>query len=309
MPAQFDVNAVDLVEFGVGLDERRGQRYVSVPIDTDIQAALREMVIATRDDLKAAGDATTYDPGEKYASQENLRLPLDSELGSHIMKIHEAKNIPIEPKALSDPANVFCYFARMRDNRGRRLTAIRRATSFKGVLNSRLLQFTTDALKMVPDKVFKLDSDFDLLIDGTGVQILRSAGFEFVGALEGAVLGAVPKNIKTIRADLPFIDFGPIESYARQHPRAARYLASIRTQQETKNVDKANLKNLCQRTGVKVTEVKGKLEVDENSIMDFLGVLDRRLYEVELIKGQPESFRAASRSRISNTTGGPSTSP
>jgi hypothetical protein len=309
MPAQFDVNAVDLVEFGVGLDERRGQRYVSVPIDTDIQAALREMVLATRDELKAAGDATTYDPGEKYASQENLRLPLDSELASHIMKIHEAKNIPIEPKALSYPANVFCYFARMRDNRGRRLTAIRRATSFKGVLKSRLLQFTTDALKMVPDKVFKLDSDFDLLIDATGVQILRSAGFEFVGALEGAVLGAVPKNIKTIRGNLPFIDFGPIESYARQHPRAARYLASIRTQQETKNVDKANLKNLCQRTGVKVTEVKGKLEVDENSIMDFLGVLDRRLYEVELIKGQPESFRAASRSRISNTTGGPSTSP
>ena len=35
----------------------------------------------------------------------------------------------------------------------------------------------------------------------------------------------------------------------------------------------------------------------EGSIMDFLGVLDRRLYEVELVKGLPESFRAASRSR------------
>jgi hypothetical protein len=39
--------------------------------------------------------------------------------------------------------------------------------------------------------------------------------------------------------------------------------------------------------------------------MDFLGVLDRRLYEVELVKGQPESFRAASRSRIRKTSGGP----
>jgi hypothetical protein len=305
MPAQFNINAAELVEFGVGLDERRGQRYVSIPIDSDIQAALREMVIATRDELKMAGEASTYDPGEKYASHENLRLPLDSELASHVMKIHEATNLPIEPKALSDPADVFCYFSRMRDNKGHRLTAIRRATSFKGVLKSRLLQFTTDALKIVPDKVFKLDSDFDLLIDDTGVQILRSAGFEFVGALEGAVLGAVPKNIKAIRADLPFIEFGPIESYATQHPRAARYLASIRSQQETKNVDKTSLKSLCQRTGVKVTEAKGKLEVDESSIMDFLGVLDRRLYEIELVKGQPESFRAASRSRI----GGPSKSP
>jgi hypothetical protein len=195
----------------------------------------------------------------------------------------------------------------MRDNKGRRLTAIRRATSFKGVLKSRLLQFTTDALKIVSDKVFKLDNDFDLLIDDTGIQILRSAGFEFVGALEGAVLGAVQKNIKAIKTDLPFIDFAPIESYASHHPRAARYLASIRTQQESKNIDKTYLKNLCQHTGVKVTEVKSKLQVEESSIMDFLGVLDRRLYEVELVKGQPESFRAASRSRIGNTSGGTST--
>ena len=32
-------------------------------------------------------------------------------------------------------------------------------------------------------------------------------------------------------------------------------------------------------------------------------MLDRRLYEVELVKGSPESFRAASRSRIGNTSG------
>ena len=301
MSAQFNVSAVELVEFGVGLDDGRDQRYVSVPIDADIQAALREMVITTRDEMKEAGDATTYDHGEKYAGHENLRLPLDSELASHILKFHEAKNLPSEPTALSDPANVFCYFARMRDNKGHRMTAIRRATTFKGVLKSRLLQFTTDALKLVQDKVFKLDRDFDLLVDDGGVQILRPAGFEFVGALEGAVLAAVPKNVKAIKADLPFVDFGPIESYATHHPRAARYLASIRVQQETKNIDKNNLKKLCEHTGVKVQEVNGKLQVDEGSTMDFLGVLDRRLYEVELVKGSPESFRAASRSRIGSS--------
>jgi hypothetical protein len=304
MPAQFNVSAVELVEFGVGLDDGRDQRYVSVPIDVDIQAALREMVITTRDEMKEAGDATTYDPGEKYAGHENLRLPLDSELASHILKIHEAKNLSSEPTALSDPANVFCYFARMRDNKGRRMTAIRRATAFKGVLKSRLLQFTTDALKLVQDKVFKLDRDFDLLVEDSEVQILRPAGFEFVGALEGAVLAAVSKNIRAVSADLPFVDFGLIESYATRHPRAARYLASIRVQHETKNIDKNNLKKLCERTGVKVQEVKGKLQVDEGSIMDFLGVLDRRLYEVELVKGSPESFRAASRRKISNASGG-----
>ena len=298
MAAQFNVNAAEVVEFGVGIDERRNQRYVSVPIDAEIQAALREMVIATRDEMKAVGDVSSYEPGEKYSGHENLRLPIDSELASHVLTIHNAANLPSEPKALSDPTNVFCYFTRMRDGKNR-LTAIRRATSFKGVLKSRLLQFTTDALKIVPDKIFKLDQDFDLLVDDTGIQILRPAGFEFVGALEGAILGAVPKNVKALKADLPFVEFDGIETYASKHPRAARYLASIRTQQETENVDKANLKDLCHRTGVIFTEKKGKFVIDEGSIMDFLGVLDRRLYEVELVKGKPESFRAASRSRIS----------
>jgi Domain of unknown function (DUF4868) len=298
MPAQFNVNAAEIVEFGVGTDEGRSQRYVSVPIDAEVQAALREMVLATRKEMKAAGDASTYDPGEKYSGHENLRLPIDSDLASHVLLIHNAANLPSEPKALSDPTNVFCYFTRMRDGKSR-LTAIRRATSFKGVLKSRLLQFTTDALKIVPDKIFKLDQDFDLLVDDTGIQILRPAGFEFVGALEGAILGAVPKNVKALKGDLPFVEFDGIETYASKHPRAARYLASIRTQQETKNVDKGNLKDLCHRTGVKFIEAKGKLVIDEGSIMDFLGVLDRRLYEVELVKGEPESFRAASRSRIS----------
>jgi len=40
-------------------------------------------------------------------------------------------------------------------------------------------------------------------------------------------------------------------------------------------------------------------------MIDFLGVLDRRLYQVELIKGSPESFRDASRSRVGNTSGTP----
>jgi hypothetical protein len=63
-------------------------------------------------------------------------------------------------------------------------------------------------------------------------------------------------------------------------------------------VDKAYLKKQCKSTGVQIQEANGKIVVDPASILDFLGVLDRRLYEVELVKGSPESFRAASRSRI-----------
>ena len=300
MPAEFNLNTATVIEFGVGIDAPEGQRFVLVPIDAEVQRALREMVITTREEMEEAeGGPTTYDPSQKYGTQEHLILPLDDELAAHVLKIHTAENLPTEPTALSNPTNVFCYFARMSDGNGHRLTAVRRATAFKGVLKSRLLQLTTDALKLVQEKIFKLDRDFDLVIDDTGVQILRPAGFEFVGELEGAILGAIPKNLKAIRADLPYIDFTPIAAYATQHPRAARYLASIRVQQETNNIDKGHLKRLCKKTGVQISEVNGKLVVDPSSIMDFLGVLDRRLYQVELVKGSPESFRAASRSRIS----------
>ncbi len=305
-PVQFDLKTTKVTEFGIGIDDAEGPRFVLVPVDDQVQATLREMVAATRSAMKDADDkATRYQPSEKHAAQENLHLPLNDELASSVRKIHQAINLQSEPKALNNTKDIFCYFARLSDGAGAHLTAIRRASTFKGVLESRLLSFVNDALKLVEDKVFKLDQDFDLLIDSAGVHILRPTGFEFVGDLRGAIMKSAPTNIKAIQADLTFVDFGPIQAFALQHPRAARYLASIRLQ-ETKNIDKTNLKKLCKSTGVAVTEVGGKLVVEDDSIMDFLGVLDRRLYWLELIKGSPESFRAASRSRIGDASGGTS---
>jgi hypothetical protein len=297
-PVQFDLATTKVTEFGLGIDDADGTRLVSVPVEDEVQATLREMVAATRSAMKSTNpEATRYQPSEKHGAHENLHLPLNDELASTIVKIHNASNLQSEPGALKDPKNIYCYFARLSDGEGKRLTAIRRATTFKGILESHLLSFVNDALKLVEDKVFKLDQDFDLLIDSAGVHILRPAGFEFVGGLREAIMQAAPTNIKAIQTDLTFVDFGPIQTYAMQHPRAARYLASIRLQ-ETKNIDKTNLKKLCKSTGVEVTDSGGKLVVKGESIMGFLYVLDRRLYQIKLVKDSPESFLATSRSRI-----------
>ncbi|HZQ25249.1 MAG TPA: Kiwa anti-phage protein KwaB-like domain-containing protein [Terriglobales bacterium] len=299
MTPRLDPENAATTEFGVGLENGKGQRFVMVPVDANVQEALREMVTATRDEMSAITEKPSeYEPSEKYGSTEHLHLLLTDELASQLRAIHEADNLPMDGRVLEDPSEVFCYFTRLTFGKGRRLTGVRRATTFKGILRSRLIRLATDALRIVEDKVFKLDNDFDMLIDNTDVYILRPSGFEFVGELQDAILGAVPGNVKLIQADLPYVDFSSIETYASAHPRAARYLASIRVQKETKDIDKNSLKKLCASTGVKVEDVKGKLTVEESSIMDFLGVLDRRLYQIELIKGSPESFRASSRSRI-----------
>jgi hypothetical protein len=291
------IKAAQVTEFGVGVEDGASEQFVLVPVDAKIQTALNDMVAETRLQLNAI-DPTRYQPSEKYGSTEHLYLSLDDDLASHVRRIHEAVNLPANGRILADPSRVFCYFSRITDSEGQRVTGIKRAGTFKGILKSRLVQFATDALKIVEEKCFKLDNDFDILVDLSGVNILRPSGFEFVGRLQGAILDSAPKNIKIIQRELPFVDFTEIESYAVDHPRAARYLASIRAEKEARNIDRASLKDLCNKMGVKFREEKGQLIFDHSSVMDFLEVLDRRLYQVELVKGSPESFRAASRSRL-----------
>jgi hypothetical protein len=299
MKLDFDLGNVTVTEFGVGRDDGNGQTFVTVPVDADVQAALHEMVQATWVAMQKDEDGPAkYEPSEKHGSTEYLYLPLGDVMASSVRELHEAMNLDIESNVLADPSDVFCYFARLTDSKKRHLTALRRATQFKGVLKNRLLRFVSDSLKLIEDRVFKLDSDFDLLVDSANVQILRPSGFEFAGKLQQAIVDAVPGNVEALRKDLKFMEFAGIEGYAAKHPRAARYLASIRAQKETKDIDKAALKKLCKQTGVEVSESKGKVTVATGHEMGFLEVLDRRRYGVSLVKEKPERYRAASRRKI-----------
>jgi len=294
-----DLKSTETVEFGVGLEGDGGQTFRLVPIDSDVQQALREMVDTTWAAMQRHDEGPhKYDPSEKHSSTEYVYLPLNDGLAKTMKELHEANNLPLDAQALSDDERLFCYFARMTDKQGRRLTALRRATQFKGILNRRLIRLFTDALTIIRDKVFKLDADFDLLIDSSHVHILRPSGFEFAGKLQKAILAAVPDNVKAIQPDLKFVDLTVIQQYASEHPRAARYLASIRAQEETKDVAKGALKKLCKATGVEIEEKGGKIHVPAEHIMGFLEVLDRRRYEVPLVKGSPEMFKAGSRRKI-----------
>jgi hypothetical protein len=299
MKLKFDLANVTVTEFGVGRDDGEGQTFVAVPVDAEVQTALREMVQATWGAMQndAEGPAK-YQPSEKHGSIEYLYLPLKDAMASAVRTLHEAANLDIEGGALDEPADMFCYFVRLTDQKGQHLTALRRASQFKGVLKKRLVRFVSDSLKLIEDSVFKLDSDFDLLVDAANVHILRPSGFELAGKLQQAILDAVPENIGAIGKDLTFVEFDGIEVYAGKHPRAARYLASIRGQEETKNIDKSLLKKLCKQTGVEVRESNGKVTISEGHEMAFLEVLDRRRYEVSLVKESPERYRATSRRKI-----------
>lgn len=299
MNLDFDLESVTLTEFGVGLDESDGQRFCTIPIDASVQVALQEMAATTwRLMIEQNTDPETYNPSEKYASSEYVYLPLNNPLAQHLRELHEAANLGIDSGALSDPTKIFCYFARMTDTRNRRLTAIRRSSQFKGVLKSRLIHLLSDAMKLICDPVFRLDNDFDLLIDSMYVHILRPSGFESIGKLQDEILAVVPSIVSELQSELEFVDFANVADYARDHHRAARCLASIRAQDEASNINRQSLMNLCRDTGVEVQESNGRVTIQRDSVMDFLEVLDRRRYRIDLVEDSPERFKAASRQKI-----------
>lgn len=299
MNLDFDLNNVRSTEFGIGRDDDNRQTFVRVAVDPAVQDALKEMAEFTWNTMQEKdNNPSVYLPSEKHGATEYVYLPLADDLAERMRQLHDAQNLASNSAALNDPSLVFCYFSRLTDKNGKRLTALKRATQFKGILKNRLIRLVTDALQIVEDKVFKLDHDFDLLIDSRNVHILRPSAFEFAGRLQEAVLAAVPQNVKSIQRDLPFVDFTGIETYAEKHPRAARYLASIRTDKATKSIDRQALKKCCIEAGVEIKTLKGKVVVLDGHEIDFLEVLDRRRYTLELVKGSPERFKAGSRRKL-----------
>ena len=300
MNLNFDINSVTVTEFGVGYDDGDHSRFVLVPTTEEVQAALQEMVQATCNKMQQnAEEPSQYEPAEKNAGTEYLYMATSNQMGTLLFDLHKAENLSMETDALQDPQKISSYFVRLTDHDKRRLTGLRRASQFKGLLKkkNRLMRVVDDTLQIVEEGVFRLDNDFDLLIDAENFHILRPNAFEVMGKLKEAILDAVPTNVNHIEQDMPFIDFDNVRSYASQHPRAARYLASIRSQNLT-GINHSALEALCHKTGVELEAINGKFSVTEGHIMGFLEVLDRRRYVDELDPNTPESYRAASRQKI-----------
>ena len=300
MRIQFDLTSPHSTQLGVlRKDVSEGPPAFYVPADEQVQNTLREMVSATLNAIENTGIAPRpYEPSEKYASIEYLYVSLNDGLASFIRSLHTAANLAPSIEALDDPEGVSFYFAQMWDSQGRGLTAIRRATQFKGAVKKRFIRVLTHQCKLVEDRVFRLDNDFDILVDATTVHILRPAGFEAIGGLKDAILEATVANVRELESDCPYVDFAGIGSYAATRIRAARLLASIRQRGWAKNIDKTQLLFYCGRTGVEVNDENGTIAVTPGHEMAFLELLDRRRYEVDLEGGRPDQFRAAGRMKI-----------
>lgn len=207
-------------------------------------------------------------------------------------------NLPTDTHGLDKPDDLLSYFAIFRDESKRKLMAFRRAAQFKGVVKKHLITFMRDALHIVEDDLFKLDTDFDFLIYDDKAFIWRPSGFTFMAEIDEQLAASAAANVSVIAKDMQKVDFAPILKFVATHKKAMRLVAALKSRGDLGTVSLALLEKNCKANGVEFTKPGGKLTPKAGSEYQFLEVLDRRLYTVTLVQSTPETYEAASRSQL-----------
>lgn len=295
----FNFSNIASVSFGACLETDDGESYRLVPCDTGVQDALKEMLASTMASLTADGSPAAipeFSPAEKYSSTEALRIDLTSELVAKHRTIFASENLVLDTNGLASPSDLVSYFACFLDSTGNKLMAFRRAAQFKGVIKKHLVTFMNDALRIVPDSLFKLDTDFDFVIFDGQILIWRPSGFAFTADIDAQIAASAVASVDSISSDMACVEFTGIRDFVAKHKLAMRLVAALKTRSDLADISLKLLKASCKSNNVSFKVKGGKLLPEAGSEMDFLMLLDRRLYTLTLIEQHPETYQAASRS-------------
>ncbi len=288
------------IEFGICTIIEGQQAIVRIPIDDSVRTMLYEMHEAFYNSyFGIEGDPEQYQPSEKYGTTEKLIIPLNNENLASLQELYNQNNIPIANVALGEIANsITYYFAIFRHRNGSKQIAVKRPSTFKGLLRKKLIQFIDDTLQVLPDNVFKLDNDFDFVIHENLIDILHPTGFNFIANIDEEILRSAAATTRQLTARIQFINFNYLADFVGHSKTAAKLVASIKSRVDLERTSQEKLLEKCARIGVTVREENGQLIPEENDILRFLEILDRRGYDFDITDDQPEIYVASSRKRI-----------
>lgn len=301
MIQNFDFNNIINIEFSFRVEDGEDISFQSAPTDLEIKNILRQMLNDTVREFNAnQDDILPYEVSEKYASKEKLSANIVDALYQEALLIRDAVDNQINPEAINNPSLIPYYRVKYYDIEGRVLVAVRMASYFKAMLKqrTRLFRLVNDALESFQDSVFKLDFDFDFFIIGNDAFILRPANFESITNLGDEILEHAVAKVDIISDALDFINFEHIKEMAGRSKRVARLVASVSSRDDLVQISEHHIRALSQRTGVGLVDSENGLMPLEGKELDFLEILDRRRYIVELIDGNQEAYRAQSRQAI-----------
>ena len=297
MHDEFSFDQIQSVEFCVNL-RTNGQDRISylVPADQSVQDALSHVLTATVDNIEPdEGDWAPYELSEKYASRESLRADLAAEEMGAVAALYGEEGWDINAGALADPALLVYYFGVFRDAQGRKLLGVRQATQFKGAVKGRFLSVIDDTLRMVADRVFKLDNEFDFLITAQHVYILHPTGFERIAEIEAFALEKAKEMSLALGTTVKFLDFTQLAEFVGSHKRAARLVAALKARGDLGTIRRSMFSKAAEETGVQLDMAGRKLTPKEGSEIGCLELLDHRRYTTTLRPGAKPAFVATSR--------------
>ena len=293
----FNFGDIGNTSFGVCTREKGDIKFFDVPVDARVKQLVQEMAVSTWDQMRSKSTtAIAYEPSERYPGRDHLFVDLTDPSVEVFRDLQWAVSCNPGSNVLRDPRTVFCYFGRLVDGGGHRLIGMRRSSTFKGVLKQkpRLVSLISDELRAIDDDLFRLDWDFDVLVDDEQVHILRAAGFESLGELRDAIKAAAAVNLMALRRALPFVDMGELDPDSPPNITRARQLASVKDQR-LEEITADSLRRQCQQNAIEFSEENGILRFADQGLSDVLDLLDRRLYVDELVTQERTKYKAGSR--------------
>jgi hypothetical protein len=287
---------ISQIEFGIRLKDSDDFQNFLIPIDKSLIQHFQNMLKNTFSSCpENPGAIETYDPAQTYSGEVCLQLSMDSPLVREIKDFFDLEDIPADAVKIRNDENIFSYFCIFRHGNGEKTIGIRRANQFKVVTNQTLIAFIDDSLKFAEGKLFKLDYDFDFIVTKERIFIHRISGFENIANMNEVILERSQQNTARLGERLPWINTERLETYTKNHIRAARLIASIIARGDLENISTDLLKNECGKDSVILEDIGGKIAPAEKSEFGFLNVLDRRRYHITLIPNRDEIYEASSR--------------
>lgn len=292
------------IEFGVCIVDQGEKRLFRIPIDNSVRDVLVEMYDEFYEEYnRQENPPAVFEPSEKYATSEKLTIEYNSEYVDALRRFFSKSIIPVATAPINELArSATFYFAIFHHKKkSQKSIAVKRPSQFKGLLKKKLIYLVDDTLKAVPDNIFKLDKDFDFIIQGQKVDILHPKGFIFIANIDEAILSSAANATLQLARTIHFVDFTYLSKFVATSKTAARLVSSIRSRDDLPRTSLKKLKQVCRQRGLSLREEQGKLAPEEKDIIRFLQILDRREYDVDLTEDDPEVYVASSRRKIEHT--------
>jgi len=215
-----------------------------------------------------------------------------------IAALYDEEGWPVNVRVLREPTRIAYYFVVFRDAHRRKLIGVRQATQFKGIVKSRLIRIVDDSLILIPDDVFKLDREFDFVITGEHIYILRPVGFERIAEIEEFVSARAQEKALALGDQVTFADFTSIAELVSRRKRAGRLVAALVSRAGLDQIERRKFVAAARETEVGLVTVNGKISPAEGAEIGFLELLDDRRYTTAIRAGPKEAYVASSRKQL-----------